>query len=165
MALSLAVGYISLNFTANAADTTNAAPPGPEVTGRRAHENFWKRYDEANLEALGAPSNPPPDTNAPPSKRRALPAPFDSPPYPNGEWQIGGTEIVGDQNLTSDFPLMQALYDGPHGQAWRDSRIKFYGWEDFSGNVSSSHNTALNPVNGQAANFPEIYDQRPNRLE
>jgi hypothetical protein len=104
---------------------------------------WWKRFDEANMEALGSPSNPPPDTNAPPSKRRALPAPFDAPPYPNGEWQIGGTEIIGDQNLTPDYPLMQAIYDGPHGQAWRDSKIKFYGWEDFSGDISTSRNAAL----------------------
>jgi hypothetical protein len=165
VALSLAVGYISLSFTANAADSTNAVPPGPEVTGRKAHESFWRRFDEANLEALGSPSNPPPDTNAPPSKRRGLAPPFDAPPYPNGEWQIGGTEIIGDQNLTPDYPLMQAIYDGPHGQAWRDSRIKFYGWEDFSGNISTSRNEGLNPVNSQAANFPEVYDQRPNRLE
>jgi hypothetical protein len=163
MALGLAVGYISLASTVSA-DTTNAAPPGPSVSGRRANENFWHRYNDANLDALGSPSNPPPDTNAPPSKRRALPAPFDAPPYPNGEWQIGGTEIIGDQNLTPDYPLMQAIYDGPHGQAWRDSHIKFYGWEDFSGDISTSRNAALNPITGQAANFPEIYDQKPNTL-
>jgi hypothetical protein len=174
MALGLALGCAGAS-SATAADTTNATPPGPSVTGRRAHENFWKRFDEANMEALGSPSNPPPDTNAPPSKRKGMPAPFDSPPYPNGEWQIGGTEIIGDQNLTPDYPLMQAIYDGPHGQAWRDSHIKFYGWEDFSGNVSTSHqgaganvpggNSGINPVNSQGANFPEVYDQRPNRLE
>jgi hypothetical protein len=175
VAIGLVAGCISLACAARAADTTNAAstnaaPPGPEVTGRKAHEGFWKRFDEANREALGSPAfeNPaptPPGTPEPPSTRRGNPAPFDSPPYPNGEWQIGGTEIVGDQNLTPDYPLMQAIYDGPHGQAWRDSKIKFYGWEDFSGNVSTSGNTGLNPVTAQAANFPLVYDQRPNRME
>src|ERR1700733_2942643 len=165
LAFALAIGCVILVSPACAADDTNAAPPGPSVTGRKAHEHFWQRYDEANLGALGAPSNPPPDTNAPPSKRRALPAPFDAPPYPNGEWQIGGTEIIGDQNLTPDWPLMQALYDGPHGQGWRDLGIKFYGWEDFSGNASTSGKGGVNPVTAQAANFPLIYDQRPNRLE
>src|SRR5580658_2898241 len=106
MALGLALGYTSAALTAVA--DTNSAPPGPSVTGRRSNENFWKRYDDANMDALGSPSNPPPDTNAPPSKRKALPAPFDSPPYPNGEWQIGGTEIIGDMNNTPDWPLMQA---------------------------------------------------------
>jgi hypothetical protein len=102
MALGVAIGYISLASTVNA-DTTNAAPPGPSVTGRKANENFFKRFKEATEEALATPSNPPPDTNAPPSKRRGFPAPFDSPPYPNGEWQIGGTESVGDQNSGLSF--------------------------------------------------------------
>jgi len=188
-ALGLAFGCIGSAFSARAADATNAppaappgfqwrlvpiggdttngapgAPSGPSVTGRKAHKSFWDRFDEANMEALGTPSNPPPDTNAPPSKRKGLPAPFDSPPFPSAEWQLGGSEVIGDQNLTPDYPLMQAIYDGPHGQAWRDSHIKFYGWEDFSGNVSTSRNAAVG-ANGQAANFPEVYDQRPNTLE
>jgi hypothetical protein len=186
-AVGLAVGCLGLTSAA-LADSTNAAPPGPEVTGRRKNENFWKRYEQANMEALGSPSNPetpPPAPGAPtPAPTRSgHAAPFDSPPYPNGEWQIGGTEIIGSQNLTPDYPLMQALYDGAHGQAWRDSRIKFYGWEDFSANASTSHNTAgqvdnvnggpvqlvnqkngTSPVNGNGANFPEVYDQQPNTL-
>ena len=60
---------------------------------------------------------------------------------------------------------MEAIYAGPWGQAWSDSRVKIYGWEDFSGNISTSTKGGLNPVNSQAANFPEVYDQRPNRLE
>lgn len=186
MAQVLVVGCISLGVakadpvavSTNAAAPAPAAPPvspGPEVTGRHAHESFWRRYEEANLEQLGAPSCPTPSylptpplapgATPPPVTRRGNPAPFDSPPYPNGEWQIGGTEIIGSQNLTPDYPLMQALYDGPHGQAWRDSRIKFYGWEDFSGNISSSTQPGLNPINSQANNFPEVYDQRSDRLE
>jgi Putative beta-barrel porin-2, OmpL-like. bbp2 len=158
-ALALAFGYLTLVPTVNA-DTTNAAPPGPSVTGRKANENFFRRFKESTEEALATPSNPPPDTNAPPSKRRGLPAPFDAPPYPNGEWQIGGTETIGDQNLTPDYPFMQALYDGPHGQFWRDNKIKFYGWEDFSGDFGSSHATGLDRF-GEQANYPEAYDQRP----
>jgi len=170
MALGLAIGCVGAVFPASAEDTTNAAPPGPEVTGRHKTEHFFKRYEDANLEALGtpaftAPAPTPPGTPEPPSSRRGNPPPFDSPPYPNGEWQIGGTEIIGDKNLTTDWPLMQALYDGPHGQAWRDLGIKFYGWEDFSGNASTSGKGGVNPVTAQAANFPLIYDQRPNRLE
>lgn len=170
IALSLAASWITLASSAHA-DTTNAAPPGPEVTGRKAHESFWKRFDEANREELATPAfeYPPPAAPgapaAPQANRRGNPTPFDSPPYPNGEWQIGGTEIIGDPNATPDWTLMQALYDGPHGQFYRDSKIKFYGWEDFSGDVSSSSKSGLNPVNAQAANFPLVYDQRPDRLE
>ncbi len=182
--LSLGVGWVSLASTASA-DTTNAAPaatPGPDVIGRRSHENFWKRWGEDNFEAMGTRAYSPPAPNAPPSPRRGNPSPFDSPPYPTGEWQIGGTPIIGDQNNTPNYPLMQALYDGPHGQAWADSKIKFYGWEDFSGNISTSHNVegssavpGVSPgvngnnstslLTGQGANFPEVYDQRPNQFE
>jgi hypothetical protein len=167
MALGLVLGCTSATFTADA-DTTNAAPPGPSVSGRKSNENFFKRLVESTQEALATPSNPPPDTNAPPSKRRGMPAPFDSPPYPNGEWQIGGTETVGDENLTPDYPLMQAIYDSPHGQAWRDSKIKIYGWEDFSGDFGSSHKNAGSPPQnnpfGEGANYPEAYDQLPNTM-
>jgi hypothetical protein len=161
IALGLAVGCLSLALNATA--DTNSAPPGPSVTGRKSNVNFWERLRESTEEALATPSNPPPDTNAPPSKRRGLPAPFDCPPYPNGEWQIGGTEVVGDQNLTPDYPLMQAIYDGPHGQWWRDSGIKFYGWEDISGDFGSSTKPGEGRF-GEKANFPEAYDAAPNTL-
>ena len=200
-ALGLALGSVGLATSASAQTNAmapgpaasaqaNAAPPGPEVTGRHKTENFFKRFDDANMEALGTPAYTPPPpvpagSNAPPqANRRGHETPFDSPPYPNGEWQIGGTEVIGDPNLTPDYPLMQAIYDGPNGQAWRDSRIKFYGWEDFSGNASTSHNTSgqvggvngagpqfvnpnngTSPINGNGANFPLVYDQRPNQLE
>jgi hypothetical protein len=183
MTLGLAAGCVSLASTARAADQTNAPPPGPEVTGRHAGESFWKRFDEANFEALSTPAYTPPPpvppgSNAPPqANRRGHGTPFDAPPFPDGEWQLGGTEIIGDPNLTPDYPLMQAIYDGPHGQAWRDSKIKIYGWEDFSGNLSTSHNTSgpgvytgtyangASMLTGDGANFPLAYDQRPNRFE
>ena len=56
---------------------------------------------------------------------------------------------------------MDAIYSGPNGEAWKKSRIQIYGWEDFSWNVSTSTNTSRNPN----ANFPLIYDLRPNRFE
>ena len=56
---------------------------------------------------------------------------------------------------------MEAMYAGPNGQAWRNTRIQIYGWEDFSWNGSTSTNTSRGPN----ANFPLIYDLRPNRFE
>ena len=56
---------------------------------------------------------------------------------------------------------MEALYAGPNGEAWKKSRIQIYGWEDFSWNLSTSTNTSRSPN----ANFPLIYDLRPNRVE
>jgi hypothetical protein len=55
---------------------------------------------------------------------------------------------------------MQAIYDGPSGKAWYDSRIQFYGWvtvrkrQHFAQHRTKSGN-----------NFPEVYDERGNRVE
>jgi hypothetical protein len=88
-------------------------------------------------------------------------APFDSPPFPAGDWQIGGTPILGDPGELAPWPLMQAIYSGPNGDWWKKSRIQIYGWENFSFNLSTSRNTS----HGPNANFPLIYDLRPNRVE
>src|SRR4029077_9120678 len=54
---------------------------------KKLHEPFWKRLDEAFLEQLGTPANTPPEPGATPTPRRIPPAPFDSPPFPAGDWQ------------------------------------------------------------------------------
>src|SRR5215831_12043125 len=127
---------------------------------KKLHEPFAQRLGQAFLEQLGTPAFVPPDPNAP-NPRRIPPPPFDSPPFPSGDWQIGGTPIIGDPGELPPFPLMQAIYEGPDGQAWKDSKIQIYGWVNFSGNISTSH-----PSNtSQNGNFPLIYDLRPNRME
>jgi hypothetical protein len=127
---------------------------------KKLHEPFTQRLGEAFLEQLGTPAYVPPDPNAP-NPRRIPPAPFDSPPFPAGDWQIGGTPIIGDPGQLAPYPLMQAIYEGPFGQAWKDSKIQIYGWINFSGNISTSH-----PSNkSENGNFPLIYDLRPNRME
>ena len=107
------------------------------------------------------PAYEPPKPDASPPQRRIPPAPFDSPPFPTGDWQIGGTPIIGDPGELPSWPLMEAIYAGPTGEAWKKSRIQIYGWEDFSFNLSTSRNTSPGPN----ANFPLIYDLRPNRVE
>jgi hypothetical protein len=160
-----AAGLFSLTMVehARAQATTNAPTPPPY--GKRANEPFWKRFDQAELEQAGTASNPPPDTNAPPSPTRRIgPTPFDSPPFPDMDWQLGGgPNVIGDPGALRDspWPLMQALYDGPHGKAWYDSRIQVYGWWTVSGNISSSHNYSAGPT----PNFPEVYDERSDRVE
>jgi putative OmpL-like beta-barrel porin-2 len=130
---------------------------------KKLHEPFWKRLDEAFLEQLGTPAYTPPDPNAPPAPntRRIPPAPFDSPPFPSADWQIGGTQIIGDPGVLSPYPLMQAIYDGPGGDAWQKSKVQIYGWVNFSGNISTSHPSKTS----ENGNFPLIYDLRPNRME
>jgi len=130
---------------------------------KKLHEPFLKRLDEAMLEQLGTPAYTPPapDATPAPTTRRIPPAPFDSPPFPNGEWQIGGSTIIGDPGELAPYPLMQALYEGPGGEAWKQSKVQIYGWVNFSGNISTSHNTSRGPN----ANAPLVYDIRPNRME
>jgi hypothetical protein len=127
---------------------------------KKVHESFFKRLDEAFLEQLGTPAWTPPDPNAP-NTRRIPPAPFDSPPFPSGDWQIGGTPIIGDPGELAPGPLMQAIYEGPGGQAWKDSKFQIYGWVNFSGNISTSHPSKTS----ENGNFPLVYDIRPNRME
>ena len=129
-----------------------------EKIARKMKEPFWKRLDEAMLEQLGAPAYIP---GTPPPVRRIPPPPFDSPPFPAGDWQIGGSQIIGDPGELSPYPLMQAIYDGPGGDAWKRSKVQIYGWVNFSGNISTSHPSKTS----ENGNFPLIYDLRPNRME
>jgi putative OmpL-like beta-barrel porin-2 len=131
-----------------------------ERIARKMKEPFLKRLDEAFLEQLGTAAYTPPAPDAA-NTRRIPPAPFDSPPFPAGDWQIGGSPIIGDPGELAPYPLMQAIYEGPGGQAWKDSKIQIYGWMNFSGNISTSH-----PSNkSENGNFPLVYDIRPNRME
>src|ERR1700693_4420801 len=132
-----------------------------EVAARKLKEPFWKRFDEAMLEQLGAPAYTPPEPGSTPTPRRIPPTPFDSPPYPSSDWQIGGSQIIGDPGELAPYPLMQAIYDGPGGDAWKKSKIQIYGWVNFSGNISTSHPSQTS----ENGNFPLIYDERPNRME
>jgi hypothetical protein len=171
MVLGWVAGCFSLALNATA-DTTNGAPATNAPTlpyGKRANQGFWKRLDQAELEQAGTASNPPPDTNAPPAPpRRIGPQPFDSPPYPDGDWQLGGgPNVIGDPGALRDspWPFMQAIYDGPHGKYWYDNRIQLYGWWTVSGNVSSSGAKDGNFAQNQTANYPEVYDERSDRVE
>jgi hypothetical protein len=122
---------------------------------------FGKRLFDAFAKDLISPAYEATAPNASPPQRRIPPAPFDSPPFPSADWQIGGTPIIGDPGNVGPWPLMEAIYAGPSGQVWKKSRVQIYGWEDFSWNVSTSTNTSRGPN----ANFPLIYDLRPNRFE
>ena len=122
---------------------------------------FGQRLFDAVAKDAQSPAYQVPASDASPPPRRIPPTPFDSPPFPSGDWQIGGTPIIGDPGSVGPWPLMEAIYAGPNGDARKRSRIQIYGWEDFSWNVSTSTNTSRGPN----ANFPLIYDLRPNRVE
>lgn len=84
------------------------------------------------------------------------------PPFPFSDWPIGGTPWIGTP-WTQSSPLMQALWSGPHGDAWKRSGIQIYGWLNFGGNFSTSHNTI--GLNGKYNNFPTSYDEVGNSIQ
>jgi hypothetical protein len=151
------------------AAAASAAAPAPPPYGKKADKSFSDRLGEAFLEQLGTPGYVPPTPLAPgatppPPSRRIGDTPFDSPPYADQDWQIGGgPNVIGDPGDLRDspYPLMQAIYDGAEGKAWYDSRIQLYGWITESGNISTSKNTGPS----QVSNYPEVYDERGNHLE
>lgn len=121
---------------------TNAVPPG----------NFFQRLKHAYSEDWKGVSF----DNPMPAPRGDTP-PIDQPPYPFAVWPYGGSPTIGlpDTNLP---PLMQALYTGTHGDAWKRSRIKIYGWLNGGFNVSSSNK-------GKYANAPTAYYVIPNSVQ
>lgn len=92
------------------------------------------------------------DSNKEPP-RRALPAPFDSPPFPSGEYQ--GSPLIGVPPSDEVYPLMDYIYSLPFGNAIKKSHVKAYGWFNGSINASSSKNS----------NLPETYWIVPNQFD
>jgi hypothetical protein len=84
--------------------------------------------------------------------RRALPAPFNSPPFPFSDY-LGPT--IGIPDTTPDWPLQKALSGTPLGEFLKENRIKVYGWVSPSFNWSTS----------KKSNSPEAYALVPNRPE
>jgi len=80
-------------------------------------------------------------------KKRGLPAPLDSPPFPSSDWIYGGAPDIGAPDGNT-YPLMSALH-------LENSRIKVYGW------VATSINFSTSAQN----NFPVSYDIFPDKIE
>jgi hypothetical protein len=85
--------------------------------------------------------------------RRIPPAPLSSPPFPNADWPYGGSPVIGAPD-TAGGPLMQAIYGGKHGDAWKNSRVKIYGWLEPGFNFSTSQDRV----------YPMSYNIYANRL-
>src|SRR5207245_1057538 len=71
--------------------------------------------------------------------RRAMPAPWPSPPFPGSEYQ--GYPLIGVPESTSVYPFMKAVYGGPYGEEIKESRIKFSGWITSAGNWTTANNS------------------------
>lgn len=110
-------------------------------------DEFFPKEKDKGQNGNGEPEEP----KAEPA-RRALPAPFASPPFPTGEWQ--GFPLIGVPPSDAVYPLMKAIYGGPWGDEIKDSRVKASGWINASGTWSTSKNS----------NTPASYWVKPNSL-
>ena len=95
--------------------------------------------------------------NGPVPPYRGYEAPESNPPFPFTVWPYGGSPVIGQPNTMSP-PVMNALYAGPHGEAWQHSKIQVYGWLSGGFNISSSNHGGL-------ANAPAAYYVYPNSLQ
>jgi hypothetical protein len=87
-----------------------------------------------------------------PRRAGILPPPWAGTPFPSEEFLM--VHPIG-VDLEETWPLMKAIYAGPCGDAIKASRIKLYGWIDFSANVSTS----------QESNLPDAFNIRANKIE
>ena len=122
---------------------------------------FWKRlagayWKDWHPEQQQAVTPTPPASNAEPAYRGYSP-PVSNPPFPFIVWPIGGTPLIGYPNATN-YPLMQALLAGPHGDWWKKENIQIYGWLDVGGNLSTSHDRPY-------GNLPAAYSEVPNGVQ
>ncbi len=90
---------------------------------------------------------------APTEKRRAMPSPFDSPPFPGSEYQ--GYPLIGVPGDFTMWPLMKVLQGTSFNDFLVDNKTRFYGWVTVEGNLSTS----------DKSNTPESYWVRPNHMD
>ena len=82
------------------------------------------------------------------SELKTIPGPLLSPPFPSSDWD--GGPVIGEENDTTVYPFQKLL-----GLEKNSAGIRFYGWVDVGGNLSTSHNS----------NVPTSYDLVPNHVE
>ena len=98
----------------------------------------------------------PNNSSSPAPARRGMESPYDSPPFPSAEWQLGGVDYpIGVPNEDSQYPLEKALACTKLGQWMQRNKVEVYGWINPSANLSTSSFT----------NYPLSYATRPNRVE
>ena len=156
---SVRLEYDYLDFGSRAFAMNNIATGAfaENVTVRlKAHEvklglNYL--FNPGNFNPIVLPAGQTKQTEPEP-QRLGLPAPLDSPPFPTSDWPLGGSQLIGVPD-TAVGPLMKWIYDGPNGQAWKDSRIKIYGWAEVGANASTSTQSLA----------PAGYPIHPNRVE
>jgi len=115
------------------AQTQSAEPSGSAPTAERGW--FLQRFFKAYIDEF----TPQPESNEPEPARRAMPAPWSSPPFPGSEYQ--GYPLIGVPYSAPASALMKALEGTALGDWLKDNRIYTYGWINASANLSSSKNS------------------------
>jgi Putative beta-barrel porin-2, OmpL-like. bbp2/Carboxypeptidase regulatory-like domain len=142
--VNLAAGK-SLNIDVSLGQKDSVSLRAPKNENRSFFHNLVKAYADDWKATASSGADPP---------RRGFPAPVDGPPYPFSDWPYGGSVVIGAP-WTQSSPVMQALWNGPHGEAWKKSGVQVYGWLNVGCNVSTSHKSRY-------ANFPEAYSEVPD---
>jgi hypothetical protein len=149
---------LGLSLLAGAGSAAFAQPVAD--CGDKTQQGFAERFVNTYKEHLGWNGN---DPNAPPATYRGVPVVVESPPFPFTNWPLGGTENIGYENMYYGA-LMDTIYCGENGQAWKDSRFTIYGWFEGGGNISTS-SRRFNFVNGTGGNYPAAYAYQPNTVQ
>ena len=107
--LGLAATLLFSQASLYAGDGTAAASPSPSPSPA-AYEPLIPGLIDAFSQALTSPAYTAPQPGSTPTPRRGLPALFDSPPFFTSDYQIGGTQIIGDPGEATVWPVMKAVY-------------------------------------------------------
>jgi hypothetical protein len=132
--------------------------PGPAAPGLQQTALF---VDAPLSIVIPGPSPPPADQAAPAEaakapaepKRRALPSPFDSPPFPGSEYQ--GYPLIGVPVDYGMWPLQKLIQGTWYNEILNENHTRMYGWVTAEGNWS----------NARQSNVPTSYWIRPNRAD
>ncbi|HSC47112.1 MAG TPA: outer membrane beta-barrel protein [Gammaproteobacteria bacterium] len=146
--LRLAIAVVCLLFG------LSSPPARADSAPASCEDPFFSRLSGAYKS--DADGNGPAASNLVPTQgRRGLPAPFDSPPLPSAEWQLGGVDYpIGVPDEDSRGPLQQALGCDAFGRWMDEHRIEMLGWINPSANLSTSNKT----------NYPVSYISHPDAL-
>jgi hypothetical protein len=106
-----------------------------------------------SLPGLAAPAEQPAPKPYVKPDRRAMPSPFDSPPFPGSEYQ--GYPLIGVPVDNTMWPLMKAIQGTYLSEILNSNRIRAYGWVTVEGNWSTS----------RGSNTPDSYWIRPNTFD
>ena len=129
-------------------DGPDSAVAKKGLDGKEANLSFHKRLINAYFS-----EDDEEDEGTKISNRVRIPAPFgdSSPPFPFSE-HLGPLVGVKDESV---WPLMEAIYNGPSGNWFKDNRIKVFGWVDPSVTFGTS----------TKSNTPIAYNIVPNSLQ